>query len=248
MREDDVPSSPVNPPSKDDAQKFAQLSSSLKTRLSFAFLKVQNGWTDQSIDELESDWPPPKVNPPKAAFPDTPQHRRTNSDSRAVRPTPRLRPMRSKPTLTASQSLDQIALSPPSTSPAKVTKSTPEKRRPLSVNVPNEPHSPTPGGSGPSGPSGSAGSSGPSGPLGGPLGGSAFSGPSGPFGPSGSGPSGSSTYGDRENQLPPLKAPLTPPLQPRLGLRSSEEEDAVDTLMFLSSPRGSQATHFERER
>uniref|UniRef100_A0A060T266 ARAD1C22814p n=1 Tax=Blastobotrys adeninivorans TaxID=409370 RepID=A0A060T266_BLAAD len=219
MREDDVPSSPVNPPSRDDAQKFAQLSSSLKTRLSFAFLKVQNGWTDQSIDELESEWPPPKVNPPKATFPATPQHRRTNSDSRAVRPTPRLRPMRSKPTLTASQSLDQIALSPPSTSPAKVTKSTPEKRRPLSVNVPNEPHSPTP-----------SGAPGPSGPLG------------------GSGSSGSSTHGDRENQLPPLNPPLTPPLQPRLGLRSSEEEDAVDTLMFLSSPRGSQTTHFEREQ
>ncbi|GMM36688.1 hypothetical protein DASC09_040130 [Saccharomycopsis crataegensis] len=37
------------------SEKLQEISSNLKTRLSYAFLKVQNGWQDKSLDQLENN-------------------------------------------------------------------------------------------------------------------------------------------------------------------------------------------------
>jgi hypothetical protein len=41
-------------PTRISPDKLAEISASLKTRLSYAFVKVQKGWTTQSLDEIES--------------------------------------------------------------------------------------------------------------------------------------------------------------------------------------------------
>lgn len=53
-----VQASPLKSPSSfhthnDDDVPIRQISTNLKTRLSYAFVKYQNGWTNQSLDELE---------------------------------------------------------------------------------------------------------------------------------------------------------------------------------------------------
>lgn len=54
-----VPNSPTVPRVKDktptiNPERIAELSSDLRTRLSYALLKVQNGWQKRSLDEVES--------------------------------------------------------------------------------------------------------------------------------------------------------------------------------------------------
>ncbi|KAK9239500.1 hypothetical protein V1525DRAFT_386572 [Lipomyces kononenkoae] len=56
-----------------DKDRIQEMSSNLRTRLSYALLKVQHGWTGQSLDELEQNViPSPQHSPYKSPKPDYP--------------------------------------------------------------------------------------------------------------------------------------------------------------------------------
>ncbi|KAK9366747.1 hypothetical protein V1509DRAFT_582580 [Lipomyces kononenkoae] len=56
-----------------DKDRIEEISSNLRTRLSYAMLKVQHGWTGQSLDELEQNVKPsPQHSPYKSPKPDYP--------------------------------------------------------------------------------------------------------------------------------------------------------------------------------
>ncbi|CAN6667128.1 hypothetical protein TRVA0_039S00364 [Trichomonascus vanleenenianus] len=82
-------SSTSNPPSP---EKIAQITNCLKTRLSFALMKIQNGWTDQTLEEIESHESGKSASFGHQSMLRGPAkitkgyHRRTNSDSRMLVP------------------------------------------------------------------------------------------------------------------------------------------------------------------